>query len=254
MTNYSKLIENVLDKISSSKKNKAYFSKKDFEKKRPLLWKIIGRLFPKFRNYPFHNLTKFKDLNIDEKIFLKKIKKINGMSTLSIAFLINQLCKSASIKNYVNIGCWEGFTLISGMINTNCNVYGVDNFSQFEGPSKKFYKNFNKYKKNNHEFFECDYKDFLLNIWKQKNQKIDLYFYDGNHSYEDQFQSLEIAKQYFHNGTLIIVDDTNIEEVKNATKSFLNKYKDEFKILLDINTSSNGHFTFWNGLMIILKK
>ena len=178
----------------------------------------------------------------------------NGMSTLTNALLINKLCESIGKKNYVNIGCWEGFSLISGMINTSCNVYGVDNFSQFNGPSKKFYKNFNKFKKENHFFFEMDYKDFFSNHWKKENKKIDLYFYDGNHSYNDQLESLEIAKPYFQKGSIIIVDDTNIDDVKNATKKFLINNQNEFEILMDINTSSNGHFTFWNGLIIFFKK
>ena len=48
MTDYSKLIENALDKTSSLNKNKACFSKKDFEKKKALImennWKIISKI------------------------------------------------------------------------------------------------------------------------------------------------------------------------------------------------------------------
>ena len=254
MTNFRKLIDNINAKTLSFQKNKDIFSKKEFEKNRSIIWKIIGKIFPEYRNYPFHNLTKFKNLEEKEIDFLNKIKKINGMSTLTNALLINKLCESIGKKNYVNIGCWEGFSLISGMINTSCNVYGVDNFSQFNGPSKKFYQNFNKFKKKNHFFFEMDYKDFFSNHWKKENKKIDLYFYDGNHSYNDQLESLEIAKPYFQKGSIIIVDDTNIDDVKNATKKFLINNQNEFEILMDINTSSNGHFTFWNGLIIFFKK
>ena len=138
--NFKKIIDNVLDKIENSIENNQQFSKGEFEKNRPLLWKVIGKLFPQYRNYPFHNLIKFKNLSVDEKIFLEKIKKINGMSTLANALLINNICKNLVGKNYINVGCWEGFTLLSGMINTECNVYGIDNFSQFGGPKKKFYR------------------------------------------------------------------------------------------------------------------
>lgn len=252
--NFKKIIDNVLDKIENSIENNQQFSKGEFEKNRPLLWKVIGKLFPQYRNYPFHNLIKFKNLSVDEKIFLEKIKKINGMSTLANALLINNICKNLVGKNYINVGCWEGFTLLSGMINTECNVYGIDNFSQFGGPKKKFYRNFNKYKNYNHYFYEIDYKIFFKDIWEKENKNIDLYFYDGNHSYEDQLEALEIAKKYFVKNSLIVVDDTNIPDVNNATLNFINKYNEEFKILLDIKTASNGHFTFWNGLMIFVKQ
>lgn len=252
--NYKNIITETLKKIDNTHENLNKFSKKDFEKNRTFLWKIIGKIFPKYRNFPFHNLTKFKDLNNEEAYFIKEMKKINGMSTLSNALIINSLCKNLNGKNYVNIGCWEGFTLLSGMINTGCNVYGVDNFSQFDGPSKKFYKNFKKFRKKNHYFFEVDYKFFLKDIWSKENKSIDLYFYDGNHSYQDQFDSLEIAQKYFIKNSIIIVDDTNIPDVKQATNDFITKYGDEYEILFDIGTSSNGHFTFWNGLTIFIKK
>ena len=64
------------------------------------------------------------------------------MSTYAIGHIVNQLCKRLSENQiYLNIGCWKGFTLVSGMIDTNCKVIGVDNFSQFEGPKKDFYSN-----------------------------------------------------------------------------------------------------------------
>lgn len=171
MTNYRKIIDNINAKTLSFQKNEDFFSKKEFEKNRPIIWKIIGKIFPEYRNYPFHNLTKFKNLEEREIDFLNKIKKINGMSTLTNALLINQLCQSIGKKNYVNIGCWEGFSLISGMINTNCNVYGVDNFSQFNGPSEKFYKNFNKYKKKIIFSLRWTIRIFFLIIGKKKIKK-----------------------------------------------------------------------------------
>ena len=252
--NYNELLNNILSKIKTNKNNFDYFSKKEFESTRSIAWKIIGRIFPSYRNYPFHNLTIFENLTIEEKYFIKKIKKINCMSTLTNALIINKLCQSIGEKNYVNIGCWEGFSLISGMINTNCNVYGVDNFSQFNGPSKKFNENFKKYQKHNHYFYDVDYKFFFKNIWKDKNEKIDIYFYDANHSYDDQLYSLEIANEYLNNKAIIMIDDINILDVKRATMDFLRNHPNKFEILFNKNTSENGHYTFWNGLMILKKK
>ena len=77
MNDYFKLIDGTLAKIISSKNNEEYFSKSEFEKNRSIIWKIIGKFFPEYRNYPFHNLTKFKNLNEDEIDFIHKIKKIN---------------------------------------------------------------------------------------------------------------------------------------------------------------------------------
>ena len=48
--NFKKIIDNVLDKIENSIENNQQFSKGEFEKNRPLLWKVIGKLFPQYRN------------------------------------------------------------------------------------------------------------------------------------------------------------------------------------------------------------
>ena len=98
----------------------------------------------------FHNLAQKKN-DLDLR---KELIKIDSMSTYAIGYLINRICKNLS-KNqvYLNIGCWKGFSLVAGMINTQCKVIGVDNFSQFTGPKNDFFKNFENLKKNNHFFF-----------------------------------------------------------------------------------------------------
>ena len=178
------------------------------------------------------------------------------MSTYAIGYVINKICqKLNSDENYVNIGVWKGFSLIAGMLNTNCSVYGNDNFSQFEGPKKEFIRKFDLLKnEGKHFFYECDYKIFFKEYEKLKKQ-IDFYYYDGEHSYKNQFENLIIAKDYFKSGTIILVDDNNFKEVEAGTKDFISKYPNDYKILKDIKTANNHcHPSYWNGLFLFQKK
>ena len=217
------------------------------------LGKSIYKILGKEKEYTFNNC---KISNNFENLSLKKaLLNIESMSTYAMGHLINQVCKNLSSNQlYLNIGCWKGFSLISGMIDTSCEVIGVDDFSQFGGPREEFLKNFNKYQKENlHEFYEEDYKIFFKNFEK-KNKKIDFYFYDGEHSYQNQFDNLIIAKKFFKKDTLILVDDINFSNVENATKDFIKKFKGEFEILKEAKTANNNcHPTFWNGLIIFKK-
>ena len=192
-----------------------------------------------------------------ENIKLKNILlKIDSMSTYAIGHIVNQLCKKLSENQiYLNIGCWKGFTLVSGMIDTNCKVIGVDNFSQFEGPKKEFYANFDKYKNaEKHSFYDEDYKIFFKKFEKTKN-KINFYYYDGEHSYKNQYENLEIADNFLDKGSIVLIDDINFSEVENGTKDFLSKTKSSYKILKDIKTANNHcHPSFWNGIMILEKQ
>ena len=68
------------------------------------------------------------------------------MCTPAIALMINYICRNLNEKEiFLNIGAYRGFTTVCGMINTKCEVHAVDNFSEFEGPEKIFYKNFSTY-------------------------------------------------------------------------------------------------------------
>ena len=64
-------------------------------------------------------------------------------------------------KYFLNIGAYRGFSTVCGMINTLCEVHSVDNFSEFGGPEKIFYSNFNKFKNEKHFFYKEDYEAFF---------------------------------------------------------------------------------------------
>tara|TARA_Y100000590_G_scaffold444035_1_gene574275 strand:- start:32 stop:772 length:741 start_codon:yes stop_codon:yes gene_type:complete len=217
------------------------------------LGKLIYKILGKEKEYTFNNCKISKNF---ENLSLKAaLLKIDSMSTYALGHLINQICKNLSSNQlYLNIGCWKGFSLISGMISTSCKVIGVDDFSQFGGPKDEFFKNFNKYRKKNiHEFYEQDYKVFFRNFEKL-NKKIDFYFYDGEHSYKNQFENLEIADNFLNEGAIIMIDDINFSEVENGSKDFVKKHSSKYKIIKEIKTFNNHcHPSFWNGVMFIKK-
>ena len=218
------------------------------------LKKGFYKLLNQERKYTFDNCQ--IDQNIENINLKKALLQIESMSTYAIGHVINQICKQLS-KNqiYLNIGCWKGFSLIAGMIDTSCKVIGIDNFSQFNGPKNEFYSNFNKYrKKDMHFFYEDDYKIFFKNL-KKTNQKIGFYYYDGEHSYKNQYENLEIADNFLTQGSIVLIDDINFSDVKNATKDFINKSKSNYKILKEIKTANNHcHPSFWNGIIILEKE
>lgn len=221
------------------------------------LFRFLKRIYSlsgKEKLFLFNNL---KILNGKEDIYLKKILlNIESMSTYAIGHIINQICKNLKKDElYVNIGVWKGFTLIAGMINTNCNVQGVDNFSEFGGPKDIFLDNFNKFKiTDKHKFYEFDYKVFFMNFEKT-NSKINFYFYDGEHSYKNQYDNLEIANNFFVKDSIVLVDDINFEEVEQGTEDFIRKNSSKFRLIKKIKTKNNHcHPTYWNGIMIFQKK
>ena len=94
------------------------------------LKKGLFKLINLDRKFLFDNCIIKKEF---ENIKLKNILlKIDSMSTYAIGHIVNQICRKLSDDQiYLNIGCWKGFTLVSGMIDTNCKVIGVDNFARY---------------------------------------------------------------------------------------------------------------------------
>lgn len=214
--------------------------------------KFFFKIVNKEKLFLFNNVI----IKNNEDFELKKILlKIEGMSTYAIGYIINQICKRlTSNQVYLNIGCWKGFSLVSGMINTKCLVYGVDNFSEFGYVESEFYKNFNMYKKNKfHFFFNQDYKIFLKKFEIRKKY-IDFYFYDAEHSYKDQIENLELVDNLLKKGSIIMIDDINFREVFSATNDFLAKNNKRYRVLKKFQTANNHcHPSFWNGLMLLEK-
>ena len=245
--NIDNIFENIDFKI---KPNQDYRKEYIFRAK-----KNFYKIFNQEKNFVFSNLI-IKNQDKSDIILKKELLKIDSMSTYAIGHVINKICqKLNNDENYVNIGVWKGFSLIAGMLNTNCSVYGNDNFSQFDGPKEEFTKKFNLLKnEEKHFFYECDYKNFFIK-YEKLNKPINFYYYDGEHSYKNQFENLIIAKDYFKSGTIILVDDVNFQEVEAGTKDFINKYPNDYKILKDIKTANNHcHPSYWNGLFLFQKK
>ena len=107
--------------------------------------------------------------------------------------------------------------------------------------------------KKKHFFYDQDYKVFFKNFEK-KNEKVSFYYYDGEHSYKNQYENLEIADNFLDKNSIVLIDDINFQEVEKGTKDFLNKTKSNYKVLKEIKTANNHcHPSFWNGIMILKK-
>ena len=194
--------------------------------------------------------TRLPDDERQMKTRLCEICKIPRMSTFAIGAMVNRAVSHLPDgQAFVNVGVWNGFTLLSGMVNNpQKTCIGIDNFSESGSPREAFNERFNKYKSENHYFYDMDYEEYFSTIHKEP---IGFYIYDGNHTYENQLRGLEVAEPCFAENCIILIDDTNWSEPRQGTRGFISKSSYGYRVLLDQNTRSNRHPTFWNGVMIL---
>jgi hypothetical protein len=95
-----------------------------------------------------------------------------------------------------------------------------------------------------------DYRDYFQKV---HSGMIGFYIYDGDHSYENQLEGLQIADPFLAKDALVLIDDTNTPAARQATFDFISQKKGEYQLLLDEPTTRNCHPTFWNGIMIVQK-
>ncbi len=163
--------------------------------------------------------------------------------------IINRAVLQMSIGHaYLNIGVWNGFTLLAGMAeNPDKTCIGVDNFSHKNSPRSAFLNRFERSRSPSHTFREGDFREYLT---QQHNEPLGVYLFDGPHTYEDQLDGLMLAEPYFAKGCIVLVDDTNWPQVREANLDFIKHSQFEYRMLLDIQTPRTGHPTYWNGLML----
>jgi hypothetical protein len=172
------------------------------------------------------------------------------MSSLAILALIQQGVEQMPPGSmYLNIGVWQGLSLCAGLLgNVGRPAVGVDNFSHGSADSKQALKrNLNRFAGPQTRFFAMDYQRYFA---ERQRGPIGFYFYDGDHAYEHQLQALELAEPYLLSGSRVLVDDTNWPEPRQATLDFLKQRPGQYQMLLDIQTVSDAHPTFWNGVML----
>lgn len=183
---------------------------------------------------------------------LWELLKIPKMSTFAIGAIINEAVAQMKAEEcFVNVGVWHGFTLLSGMSgNASQKCIGVDDFSQFGGPKDQFLKRFQQYQSDQHRFYDMDYKAYFAQV---HTGPIGVYMYDGAHSYPHQPEGLRIAESFLAKDGIIVIDDTNAQEPRQATLDFMASSRNAYRMLLDQTTCQANHLTFWCGIMVLQK-
>lgn len=182
---------------------------------------------------------------------LSRLSQVPRMSSLAIgALLFEAVRRLPPEQSYVNIGVWQGFSLLVGLLARPLGpCIGVDNFSEWGGPQAAFMQRFTTLQGPQHRFYAQDY----VRYFRETPQPlIGVYFYDGPHRELDQYRGLELAHPHLAPGALIFVDDTNLPQVQAPTLAFVQQHP-EYRPIFLAGCRHNRHPTWWNGLMILKK-
>lgn len=146
--------------------------------------------------------------------------QMEGMSGQKFRHFINNVIASVNDPRYLEIGSWKGSTLCSAIYNNNVTALAIDNWSEFGGPRHLFMSNLNYCTENCAE----DYKPKVEIKEQDFNQvqysdigKYNVYFFDGPHTYQDQYNALTYALDALDEEFIFICDDWNWQQVREGT-------------------------------------
>ncbi len=193
--------------------------------------------------------------NVKSKLTDEVINSVGGFTSPNIRNLLNNL--GAISEHYLECGSHVGATLISTVYaNDNLkSAIGIDNFSLFDASHNSkndFLAHCDRHIPGRYKLIE---KDYFEVIKKEIGKPIDLYLFDGDHSYESQKKGITYYSKFFAKETIVCVDDFAWPEPYNGTMDGLKEAN--LNVVYNMNfyngiASDCGGQGWWNGFGVFL--
>jgi hypothetical protein len=186
-----------------------------------------------------------------------RILTMPGMSGGKYRTLVNRLIEHTPNARYLEIGSWKGSTACSAMYGNTVTATCIDNYT-FGGFSKDdLVSNTNSVINDNINFtlLDGDFRQVDYNAIG----KFNVYFYDGPHQEQDQYDGVVIAQPALDDIFTLIVDDYNDPVVRQGTARAIRDLNLTVQCSIEITTINptvTNEFSEWHFgyFMAILKK
>jgi predicted O-methyltransferase YrrM len=152
-------------------------------------------------------------------------------------------------ESYVEIGTYRGTSLIGAMLgNEGKEFVGIDDFSMGKGTRRELDRNLAAF---DLEPTVLEGDAFLvIPSGGLGDRRVGVYYYDAKHSYEAHLQALTMIEPFLAPRALLIVDDSDWEQVADATRDYLAQ-QPKARMLVWIPGKDNGLPWWWEGVQVL---
>jgi protein O-GlcNAc transferase len=152
---------------------------------------------------------------------------------------------------YVEIGVYNGASLIAAMLgNEGKRFVGVDSFGFRDATLEKVHENLTRFGLTPPEIVVGDAFE-LVPAGALDHVRVGVWYYDAAHSYEAQLEGLRMAEPLLVPGALVIVDDTDWDDVARAMDDYLAEQPRATRVLT-LDGKSRGAPQWWEGMQVLL--
>ena len=151
---------------------------------------------------------------------------------------------------YVEVGVYHGASLISAMLgNDGKRFVGIDSFEFREATLEKVEANLARFGLPRPELVVGDAFE-LVPAGALGDISIGVWYYDASHSYEAQVEGLRIAEPLLAPGALVVVDDTDWDDVARAMDDYV-AGQPRARRLLTLDGKDRGAPQWWEGMQVL---
>ena len=182
---------------------------------------------------------------------------VPGISSPRVDKLLNELGKIST--SYLEVGCLGGRTFSSVLSGNTLTAYAVDNWKEgvvsennehnITVTKEDFVSNILPHKGENLiKVFNCDF----INVNKTDISGVDLFLYDGDHSYESTKLAVEYFASTFADECILVFDDANWDGVVDGAIAGIEAAGLTVQYDKKLLNSIEDKAMWWNGLFIAL--
>lgn len=182
-------------------------------------------------------------------------RTVEGITSNRTRQLLNELAKLST--SYLEIGVLNGGTFCSVLDGNTLKAYAIDHWkdetqaangsTNIKASKQTFIENVRKFKNDNViKLFDSNF----LNVDKSEIDKVDMFFYDADHSHEMTSAAVRYFSDKFTDQAILIFDDANFDGVVSGAKEGMKQSGLEViyeKLLLNEMEDPDQ---WWNGLYI----
>ena len=151
---------------------------------------------------------------------------------------------------YVEIGVFHGASLIAAMLGNEGKPFvGIDSFAFRDASLDRIHANLARFDLVPPEIVVGDAFE-LVPAGALGDVSIGVWYYDAAHSYQAQLEGLRIAEPLLVSGALVIVDDTDWDDVARALDDYLAE-QPRARRLLTLDGKSRGAPQWWEGMQVL---
>jgi predicted O-methyltransferase YrrM len=207
--------------------------------------RFLGELSALFDDFP-------RSEHPRDRRFEPIIEEVENLAAENVLALLNLAASCLGDEEaYVEVGVLHGASLIAAtMGNEGKRIVGIDNFTLRDGSAQRVEENFERFGLPHPELVEGDVFE-LVPGGAFDGTRVGVWYYDAAHAYEAQLEGLRIAEPLLVPGALVIVDDTDWEDVTRAMDDY-DAAQPRARRALTLDGKGRGSPQWWEGMQVFV--